>query len=195
MLSLAKARLSLAAGQEEVPSVPFLSLRDLGFWFFPGFYWQILLGKGLLSWGGMSHRAPQIYFGAASGLGGEAGKWPKARPFSALLGASAALLCTWRFFGVMVSVSAFVLLPFRSPARGEPLHRPKSHPPDSVMLYCNFRSLAFLGLLGFLIRQLKIKLLATLLSAAKQKHPGDVRCRRLASLTPCTRALAFGHKG
>ena len=35
------------------------------------------------------------------------------------------------------------------------------------MLYCNFRSLGFLGLLGFLIRQLKIKFMATLLSAAK----------------------------
>ena len=36
-----------------------------------------------------------------------------------------------------------------------------------VVLYCNFRSLAFLGLLGFLIRQLKIEFIATLLSAAK----------------------------
>ena len=39
--------------------------------------------------------------------------------------------------------------------------------PNSVVLDCNFRSLAFLGLLGFLIRQLKIKFIATLLSAAK----------------------------
>ena len=37
----------------------------------------------------------------------------------------------------------------------------------SVVLYCNFRSLAFLGLLGFLTRQLEIKFIATLLSAAK----------------------------
>ena len=36
-----------------------------------------------------------------------------------------------------------------------------------VVLYCNFRSLAFLGFLGFLIRQLKIKFIATFLSAAK----------------------------
>ena len=36
-----------------------------------------------------------------------------------------------------------------------------------VVLHCNFRSLAFLGLLGFLICQLKIEFLATLLSAAK----------------------------
>ena len=36
-----------------------------------------------------------------------------------------------------------------------------------VVLYCNFTSLAFLGLLGFLRRQLKIKFIATLLSAAK----------------------------
>ena len=36
------------------------------------------------------------------------------------------------------------------------------------MLYGNFRSLAFLGLLGFLRRQLKIKFIATLLSAAKK---------------------------
>ena len=36
-----------------------------------------------------------------------------------------------------------------------------------VVLYCNFTSLAFLGLLGFLIRQLKIKFIATLLRAAK----------------------------
>ena len=28
--------------------------------------------------------------------------------------------------------------------------------PYFVVLYCNFRSLAFLGLLGFLIRQLKV---------------------------------------
>ena len=38
---------------------------------------------------------------------------------------------------------------------------------DSVVLYCNFRSFAFVGLLGFLIRQLKIKFIATRLSAAK----------------------------
>ena len=37
----------------------------------------------------------------------------------------------------------------------------------SVVLYCNFRSLAFLGLLGFLTRQLKVKFIATLHSAAK----------------------------
>ena len=37
----------------------------------------------------------------------------------------------------------------------------------SVVLYCDFRSLAFLGLFGFLIRQLKTKFIATLLSAAK----------------------------
>ena len=36
-----------------------------------------------------------------------------------------------------------------------------------VVLYCNFTSLAFLGLLGFLIRQLKIQFIATLLRAAK----------------------------
>ena len=36
-----------------------------------------------------------------------------------------------------------------------------------VVLYYNFRSLAFLGLLGFLIRQLKMQFIATLLSAAK----------------------------
>ena len=36
-----------------------------------------------------------------------------------------------------------------------------------VVLYCNFTSLAFLGLLGFLRRQLKVKFIATLLSAAK----------------------------
>ena len=36
-----------------------------------------------------------------------------------------------------------------------------------VVLYCNFTSLAFLGLLGFLRRQLKIKFIATLLRAAK----------------------------
>ena len=37
-----------------------------------------------------------------------------------------------------------------------------------VVLYCNFRSLAFLGLLGSLVRQLKIGFIATLLSAAKE---------------------------
>ena len=37
---------------------------------------------------------------------------------------------------------------------------------DSVVLYCNFRSLAFLGLFGFFIRQLKIQFIATLISAA-----------------------------
>ena len=36
-----------------------------------------------------------------------------------------------------------------------------------VVLYCNFTSLAFLGLLGFLRRQLKTYFLATLLSSAK----------------------------
>ena len=36
-----------------------------------------------------------------------------------------------------------------------------------MVLYCNFRSLAFWGLLGFLRRQLKLKLIATLLRAAK----------------------------
>ena len=36
-----------------------------------------------------------------------------------------------------------------------------------MVLYCNFTSLAFLGLLGFLRRQLKIKFIATLLRAAK----------------------------
>ena len=38
-----------------------------------------------------------------------------------------------------------------------------------VVLYCNFRSLAFLGLLVFLARQIKIKFIATLLSAAKPR--------------------------
>ena len=38
-----------------------------------------------------------------------------------------------------------------------------------MVLYCNFRSLAFLGLLGFLIRQLKVQLFTTLLSAAKSQ--------------------------
>ena len=42
-------------------------------------------------------------------------------------------------------------------------------PKPFVGLYCNFRSLAFLGLLGFLIRQLQIKFIATLLSAAKNR--------------------------
>ena len=41
----------------------------------------------------------------------------------------------------------------------------------SVVLYCNFRSLAFLVLLDFLIRQLKTKFVATLLSAAKLPGP------------------------
>ena len=36
-----------------------------------------------------------------------------------------------------------------------------------MVLYCNFTSLAFLGLLGFLRRQLNIKFIATLLRAAK----------------------------
>ena len=36
-----------------------------------------------------------------------------------------------------------------------------------MVLYRNFRSLAFLGSLGFLIRQPKIEFIATLLSAAK----------------------------
>ena len=36
-----------------------------------------------------------------------------------------------------------------------------------MVLYCNFTSLAFLGLLGFLRRQLKTKFIATLLRAAK----------------------------
>ena len=36
-----------------------------------------------------------------------------------------------------------------------------------VVLYCNFRSLPFLGLLGFFIRQLEVLFLAPLLSAAK----------------------------
>ena len=40
----------------------------------------------------------------------------------------------------------------------------------SVVLYCNFRSLASLGLLGFLIRQLKVKFIAILLSAAKEGY-------------------------
>ena len=42
-----------------------------------------------------------------------------------------------------------------------------------VVFYCNFRSLAFLGLLGFLIRQAKVQFIATLLSAAKLSalHP------------------------
>ena len=38
-----------------------------------------------------------------------------------------------------------------------------------VVLCCNFRSLAFLGLLGFLKRQLNNKFIATLLSAHKFK--------------------------
>ena len=37
-----------------------------------------------------------------------------------------------------------------------------------MVLYCNFTSLAFLGLLGFLRRQLKLKFIATLLRAAKE---------------------------
>ena len=43
-----------------------------------------------------------------------------------------------------------------------------------VVLYCNFRSLAFLGLLGFLTvltRQQTISFIATLLSAAKFLWP------------------------
>ena len=36
-----------------------------------------------------------------------------------------------------------------------------------MVLYRNFRSFAVLGLLGFWIKQLKIKFIATLLSAAK----------------------------
>ena len=36
-----------------------------------------------------------------------------------------------------------------------------------VVLYCNFTSLAFLGLLGFLMGQLNVRFFTTLLSAAK----------------------------
>ena len=41
---------------------------------------------------------------------------------------------------------------------------------DFAVLYCNFRSLAFLGLLGFLIRQLKALFFTTLLSAAMRRR-------------------------
>ena len=37
-----------------------------------------------------------------------------------------------------------------------------------AVLYCSFRSLAFWGLLGFLVRQLKFVCSATLLGAAKR---------------------------
>ena len=43
------------------------------------------------------------------------------------------------------------------------------------MLYCNFTSLAFLGLLGFLRRQLKTRFIATLLRAAKGYDPQNIR--------------------
>ena len=46
-----------------------------------------------------------------------------------------------------------------------------------MVLYCNFRSLAFLGLLGFLRRQLKTKFIATLLSAAKSPFVEEVNDR------------------
>ena len=44
--------------------------------------------------------------------------------------------------------------------------------PNSVVRYCNFGFLAFLGLLGFLTRQPSIKFIAALLSAAKQTGTG-----------------------
>ena len=44
---------------------------------------------------------------------------------------------------------------------------PKGLGSGFVVLYCNFRSSAFLGLLGFLIRPLKVQVFTTLLSAAK----------------------------
>ena len=44
-----------------------------------------------------------------------------------------------------------------------------------VVLHYNFRSLAFLGLLGFLRRQLKISFIATLLSAAKFFRGGSLQ--------------------
>ena len=53
-----------------------------------------------------------------------------------------------------------------------------------VVLYCNFRSLAFLGLLGFLIRQLKVCFFTTLLSAAKIGLPAPLETR-----SPFCRAL------
>ena len=44
----------------------------------------------------------------------------------------------------------------------------------SVVLYRNFRCLAFFGFLGFLVRQLKTECIATLLSAAKNTPPHSI---------------------
>ena len=55
----------------------------------------------------------------------------------------------------------------RSPKAKNPKAKNPKQPLTFVVLYCNFRSLTFLGLLGFLRGQLKIKFIATLLSAAK----------------------------
>ena len=59
-----------------------------------------------------------------------------------------------------------------------------------VVLYCNFRSLPSLGLLGFLIRQLKVSFIATLLSAAKDRRSTQQRalCRKRCPAA-CTAAF------
>ena len=51
-----------------------------------------------------------------------------------------------------------------------------------VVLYCNFTSLAFLGLLVLLRRQLKITFLATLLRAAKMSL--ETRAGAMSSMVP-----------
>ena len=60
-----------------------------------------------------------------------------------------------------------------------------------MVLYCNFRSLAFLVLLGFLTRQLKIKFIATLLSAAKIWHGEQITPFVLPPAGTTGESLAF----